>query len=102
MLALAEAAGPSFARPTSAHGSTGCAREQENLRAALRWAIDGGDAAIGLRTAGAIWDYWHYWAELREGVRWLDALLALPAAGRAEPRAGQGAAGARRPPVLAG
>jgi tetratricopeptide (TPR) repeat protein len=50
------------------------------VRAALRWATEGGDVETGLRTAGAIWDYWHYWAELREGVRWLDALLAVPTA----------------------
>jgi predicted ATPase/class 3 adenylate cyclase len=55
-------------------------RDQENIRTALRWASEGGEVDDGLRTAGAMWDYWHYWAELREGARWLDALLAMPAA----------------------
>jgi tetratricopeptide (TPR) repeat protein len=54
--------------------------EEENVRAALRWATIEGEVSVGLRIAGAIWDYWHYWAELREGARWLEALLALPAA----------------------
>lgn len=35
---------------------------------------------MGLRTAAAVWDFWHYWAEVREGIDWLEALLALPAA----------------------
>ena len=81
--------GPSFARPISGHGSTACARSRRTCgpRCAGRSTV--GTPTIGLRTAGAIWDYWHYWAELREGVRWLEALLALPAAGRAESRCAQ-------------
>ena len=38
-----------------------------------------------MRTAGALWDYWHYWAELREGRAWLESLLALHAAALAGP-----------------
>ena len=79
MLALAEAAEPELRSNDLRSWQHRLRTEQENLRTAFRWALDGGDAAIGLRTAGAMWDYWHYWAELREGVRWLDALLALPA-----------------------
>ena len=83
VLALAELAGPELRSANLRTWQQRLRREQENLRAALRWAIDGGEAEVGLRTAGAIWDYWHYWAELREGARWLEALLALPAAGPA-------------------
>ncbi len=55
-------------------------REEENLRAVFRWALDAGEAEIGLRTAGAIWRFWHYWNALREGRRWLESLLQLPGA----------------------
>jgi predicted ATPase/class 3 adenylate cyclase len=55
-------------------------REEENIRAALRWALDTGEAGLGLRIASSVWDFWHYWAEVREGIGWLESLLALPAA----------------------
>ena len=83
MLTLAESAEPhlrAFDLRTWQHRLR---REQENLRAAFRWALDTGNVEVGMRTAGAIWDYWHYWAELREGARWLEALLSSPDA--AEP-----------------
>jgi predicted ATPase len=80
VLALAEAAEPELRSSNLRMWQVRLRREQDNVRAALRWAMDGGDVEMGLRTAGAIWDYWHYWAELREGARWLDSLLALPAA----------------------
>ena len=83
VLALAETAGPELRSADLRTWQHRLRREQENLRVALHWAIEVGDAEVGLRTAGAIWDYWHYWAELREGARWLETLLALPAASRA-------------------
>src|SRR3954454_23043760 len=83
VVALAEAAGPQLRSSALRTWQHVLRSEQENIRTVLRRATDGGDVAVGLRIAGAIWDYWHYWAELREGVRWLEALLALPAA--AEP-----------------
>jgi tetratricopeptide (TPR) repeat protein len=83
VLAFAEAAGPELRSSALRTWQHRLRAEQENVRTALRWATESGDATVGLRTAGAIWDYWHYWAEIREGARWLEALLALPAA--AEP-----------------
>jgi tetratricopeptide (TPR) repeat protein len=80
MLALAEQAEPELRRASLRRWQGRLRVEEENLRTALRWAVDGGDVEVGLRTAGAIWDFWHYWAELREGIGWLDALLAQPAA----------------------
>jgi predicted ATPase/class 3 adenylate cyclase len=80
ILALAETAGPELRSSALRTWQHRLRREQENLRTALRWALEGGDVEVGLRTAGAIWDYWHYWAELREGARWLEELLALPGA----------------------
>jgi len=54
--------------------------EHDNLRAALRWAIDGGRAEIGLRVVGAVWRFWHLRGHLAEGRRWTEEVLALPAA----------------------
>lgn len=53
-------------------------QEQENLRTALRWLIEGGEAEPALRLCGALWWFWRlrgYWSE---GRRWLEASLGLP------------------------
>ncbi len=80
MLALVEAAEPELLRADLRRWMNRLRREEENVRAAMRWSLDGGEAEVGLRIAGALWRYWHYWALLREGRAWLEALLALPAA----------------------
>jgi predicted ATPase/class 3 adenylate cyclase len=80
VLALTERAEPEL-RGSSLRGWQGRLRvEAENIRAALRWGLDDGEIETGLRTAGALFDYWHYWGELREGRRWLEALLWAPGA----------------------
>jgi predicted ATPase/DNA-binding CsgD family transcriptional regulator len=62
--------------------------EEDNIRRALRWTIDHGATDLGLRIAGACWRFWYHWAALREGVAWLQAVLALPGAETpGEPRA---------------
>jgi predicted ATPase/class 3 adenylate cyclase len=53
-------------------------REEENLRVALRWAIDQRETEIGLRLAGSLWQFWHYWTRMREGRQWLKSVLELP------------------------
>jgi predicted ATPase/class 3 adenylate cyclase len=55
-------------------------REHDNLRAALRWSIDTGEADTGLRMAGALWRFWQVRGHLAEGRQWTDELLALPGA----------------------
>jgi predicted ATPase/class 3 adenylate cyclase len=85
MMALAEEAEPQLVRSEVRRWQQRLRREQENLRTALRWAIEHGEAEMGLRTAGAVWRFWHNWLQLREGSGWLESLLELPAA--AEPSA---------------
>jgi predicted ATPase/class 3 adenylate cyclase len=80
MLALAEAAEPELVRTDVRHWQQRLRREEENLRAVLQWAVDRGDADTGMRTAGALWRFWHYWGRLREGISWLESLIEMPAA----------------------
>ncbi len=80
VLRLAETAKPELRRNDLRRWQHLLRREEENLRTALRWAIERGEAEIGLRTASAVWDFWHYWAEVREGIASLESLLALPSA----------------------
>jgi tetratricopeptide (TPR) repeat protein len=52
-------------------------REQDNLRAALRWAIDAGRTDLAQEAAGAIWRFWQQRGHLAEGRQWIDAVLAM-------------------------
>ena len=55
-----------------------CEQEHANLRAALRWAIDQGEAGPAQAAAGALWRFWQQRGHLAEGRRWLDEVLAMP------------------------
>ena len=50
-------------------------REHDNLRAALRWALDAREAALALRLSTALARFWHARGCRTEGRRWLDAAL---------------------------
>lgn len=54
--------------------------EQDDVRTALDWASESGEAETALRTAAAIWRFWQHRGPLAEGRTRLEALLALPAA----------------------
>lgn len=80
VMALAERAGPELVGFQMRDWNRRLRRNEDNLRSALRWALEAGEPVIGLRTASAIWRYWHYWGVLREGRDWLVALLEHPGA----------------------
>ena len=55
-----------------------CDTEHANIRAALRWAVDRGQAGRAQAAAGALWRFWHQRGHLAEGRRWLEEVLAMP------------------------
>jgi predicted ATPase/class 3 adenylate cyclase len=57
------------------------AGEHDNLRAALAWAEESGDAATGLRLAAASWRFWQMRGHLHEARDRLRRMLSLPAEG---------------------
>ncbi len=55
--------------------------DRDNLRAALRWALDHGETEIALRMGAALWPFWFRRGYVVEGRTWLErALEADPAA----------------------
>jgi predicted ATPase/class 3 adenylate cyclase len=52
----------------------------DNFRSALRWVLDSGQADVGLQLGAALRNFWRLGGHLREGVRWLEDVLALPGA----------------------
>jgi predicted ATPase/DNA-binding SARP family transcriptional activator len=76
-LELAEAAEPQLQGADQTTWLDRLEREHDNLRAALEWAIAGGELEIGLRLAGALGEFWWPRGHLSEGRRWLDRMLAV-------------------------
>jgi non-specific serine/threonine protein kinase len=62
--------------------------EHNNLRAALAWTLETGDADTGLRLAGALRWFWYFRGHFGEGYHWATQLLAMSgAAARTSARA---------------
>jgi predicted ATPase len=93
-LVIAERAEQHLGGPEQAHWLDRLDRVHGNLRAALRWSLEGGRAATALRLAGAVRWFWQMRGYLSEGQRWLEQALAqsaeAPASYRAKAVAGLG------------
>jgi len=89
-LALAERAEHALVGPNQRAWLDRLEQELENLRAALRWTVETGEAELALRLASALWFFWDMRGHLREGQQWLSTALAMRA----------GAAGASRAAAL--
>jgi predicted ATPase/DNA-binding XRE family transcriptional regulator len=86
-LDLAERAAPGLRGPDQAARLALLRRDYDNLRAALRWSLDHGEAELALRLAAALGQFWWATGLLGEGDRWLTAALALGAAAEDRARA---------------
>ncbi|HEV3473929.1 MAG TPA: tetratricopeptide repeat protein, partial [Actinomycetota bacterium] len=80
VMAFAEEAEPEIVGENQALWLDRTEREHDNIRAALRWAIDHGEGEIALRTGASLWRFWQQRGHLREGRQWLEEILAMPAA----------------------
>jgi predicted ATPase/transcriptional regulator with XRE-family HTH domain len=80
-LLLAEAAEPKIRGPEQLAWLERLEAEHDNLRAALGWTVKQGEAETALQLAGRLHWFWYLRGHWTEGRRWLDAALALPAAG---------------------
>jgi predicted ATPase/class 3 adenylate cyclase len=79
VLALVEVAGPLLEAGTGGkEWLDRLAAEHDNVRAALRWAVDDREREIGLRIASAMWRFWQQRGHLVEGHAWFDALIPGP------------------------
>jgi predicted ATPase/DNA-binding CsgD family transcriptional regulator len=74
-LALAEEAGPGLRGPEDRKWLELLEGEHDNMRAALSWALERGEAELGLLLGGALGTFWHAHGHLGEGRRWLEAAL---------------------------
>jgi predicted ATPase len=84
-LAYAEAAEPELSGDEQALWLDRLDDRSGNLRAAIEWSVQQGDAETALRIGGAIWRFWWTRGYGREGRRLLDAGLAIPQAASITP-----------------
>ena len=85
---VAERASEALLGPDQAAWTRQLERDHDNFRSAVSWAVQSGEAELGLTLGIALRDYWRLGGHVREGVRWLGELLKLPgSAGRTLVRA---------------
>lgn len=74
---VAEDAEPNLMGSCRARTARRLSVEQDNLRAALSWALDDvAGLACAYRTTGALWWYWHWAGSFGEARRWAETALA--------------------------
>jgi predicted ATPase/class 3 adenylate cyclase len=77
---LAREAAPVLTAASSAAALERLERAHGDLRAAMDWAEQAGDAALGLGLAADLWRYWQIRNHTAEGRERLERMLALPGA----------------------
>jgi predicted ATPase/DNA-binding XRE family transcriptional regulator len=87
-LELAERADPELRGPKQALWVRRLEQENDNLRAAMSWALSVGDHDTAVRLGWALYQFWWYRGHQREGRRWMEEALsnrgAMPASARAK------------------
>ncbi len=74
-LMLAEEADPHLRGPNQPQWLDRLEAEHANLRAAMAWSQEFGDAELGLRIAAVLAWFWRLRGHLTEGRKWLEATL---------------------------
>jgi tetratricopeptide (TPR) repeat protein len=75
IVALAERAHPELRGPDQVGWMRRLGRENDNLRAAIAWALSSGEAETAARLCWALWPFWWYRGNHREGRRLAEAAL---------------------------
>jgi predicted ATPase/class 3 adenylate cyclase len=91
---LARAEGLEPRLTTSSDTVDAVEQDHDNYRAVLGWAIETGDAEIGLRLGHALWRFWQQRGHFREASAWFERLLAIPSASEQTPARAKGLTGA--------
>jgi hypothetical protein len=78
MLGVAEAGERALSGPSAQTWLNSLTREHDDLRAALGFCLETGEATLGLRVASALEQFWLLRGVLVEGGEWLEHLLGLP------------------------
>jgi non-specific serine/threonine protein kinase len=74
-LALAEAVEPHLYRADAPNWMALLTSEHDNLRAALRWALDTRQTELALRLGASLYRFWRQRGHVREGRAWLAQAL---------------------------
>jgi tetratricopeptide (TPR) repeat protein len=75
-LALAEQGASELKGPDEATWLERLEMDHDNMRAALSWTLQSEEAELGMRLAGALWQFWDMRGYYGEGRRWLEEALA--------------------------
>ncbi len=76
-LSLVEEAEPKVTGPDQAEWYRQLTVDQDNIRDALGYACESGDAERAQLLAGSIWRFWMSHGHVHEGSRWYERVLAL-------------------------
>jgi predicted ATPase/class 3 adenylate cyclase len=77
---VGEQASDALSGPDQARWSRLLELEHDNFRSALTWVLQSGEGELGLQLGAALREFWRLGSHVREGVRWLSDILAMPAA----------------------
>jgi hypothetical protein len=76
-VALVESAEPHLQGPKQELWAARLENDHDNIRSAVLWCIEAGQAELALRLAGASWRFWRIRGYALEGRNWLESALAL-------------------------